>query len=513
MLLPIQPARRLGLIALFFWVSALPMTVFTLYSQHKQLTGIDILASGWLSPLILNFAWFANVFFLLGIVRLLKGGTPFKAAICAALLSLDTIRIAVVMLDEGGGSSPIYGYGWGCVLWFVSIFLLLIAVGQQLTDKDAAAGVSGFGSLLRSCGLLLIFLTLGTTAYFTTHDHSEANAAETRRLQNIAFKRGKVCKIPDPVVTQPIPSITGPLEVVIEKGVLHARYPFAQVKELLQWGIPRVRIGDTDYSMLAGVFNSVTATGEPAAILTVTESRSIRARLLETASNRVVFDHTWFREDLPANEQHYCPDYETGASTPKQLLAQALGLESTTARRELAQSEPLTTTQIAGAIIEIKEDGETTDKKFARWKAAHPDQKGTLPSHDNFNTNCPDEVGWDGRNYQPETNTGWPFRIGDQAYYPGNREYYNAICKGDFAYLYSSAFLRGKRSLLVEKRSLVDFRKLWQININLPDTDESGYDNQLRVQAVAERATKLQLELVNDRKGTVLVVEAPLNPW
>jgi hypothetical protein len=299
-----------------------------LYSGQRHLSGFEILAIGWLSPLVLNFAWFANIFFLYGIFRLLSGGVPIKSAILAALLSFDTFRLSKILLDEGGGTSPVYGYGWGAVLWFASVFVMLTAVGTRQRETNELHDYT------QPFGLFLLMITLGTASYFAIHDRMVANDAEAQRLTKIAFKRGKVCSTPEPVVTIPIRNLSGPVEVVIEKNTLHANYPFAQIKDLSKWGIPTIRIGNTDYHSYEsiapnGLIYSVPATGEPAAILFVKEPYlgTINVKLVEVSTNRTVFDQTWERESHP-NANYYCPDYHSFPSAneqPRKLLMQALG--------------------------------------------------------------------------------------------------------------------------------------------------------------------------------------------
>ncbi len=466
--------------------------------------------SGWLSPLVLNFAWFANVFFLAGITSLMKGGIPTWAAIWAGLLSLDTLRLS--QFDEGGSVTTVYGYGWGCVLWFLSIFVMMIAVGQRHKEARANGEVLAFGELLLPLGIGFVFVTLGASFYFAIHDRTQANPSEAKRLEFIAFKRGKVCSLPDPVVANPIRNFSGPLEVVIDNNALFAKYPFGQIKELLAWGIPVVRMAGTDYTMVNGALSSVTATGRPTAFLAVTESHShsIHARLLETATDRVVFDQTWTREIPPLNEQHYCPDYDNAPSQPKHLLMQALGIQVAESPSKVEERQPPATQQLKGTIIDQREGGMTRAKRYALWKEAHPGQNFGLPSHELFNANCPADIGWDGKNYESSSNTGWPFRVKEKAYYLGSREHYNATCDGEFVYLYSSQSLRGQLSMFIEKRDLRDFQQLWVAIINISDNDDGGLDNTLKVSAVSNVSHGMTIEMVNEDSGKILVVEVPL---
>jgi hypothetical protein len=513
-------ARQLSVTALTIWCCSLAFTGIVLYSGQKHLPGFEILAMGWLSPLVLNFAWFANIFFLYGIFRLLSGGVPIKSAILATLLSLDTFRFSQYLLNEGGATSPVYGYGWGAVLWFVSIFLMLAAVGTRRRETNTFNKPSDMQEWLQPLGFVLLSITLGTASYFAIHDRMVANPAEAQRLANIAFKRGKVCGAPEPVATNPIRNLSGPIELVIEKNALYANYPFAQIKDLLEWGIPTVRIGNTDYSYESTARNrslsSTPAAGAPAAILYVNETylRTISAKLVETSTNRTVFEQTWERENHPVNTNYYCPDYHSFPSLneqPRQLLMQALNIQATNATTKEIAQETRVFDRIEGNIIGRNDGGNTRAMRIARWKEMNPDSKTSVPYHEIFNTNCPSDIGWDGSNYESRQNTGWPFMVKGKAYYLRHRDRYNATCEGEFAYIYAGTARDGKYYLNIEKRDLRDFRQAWARIVVISDVSPSTREDVLKVQSIKKVTDAVTIELVNEDSGQVLFVQAPLH--
>jgi len=513
-------ARQLSVTALIIWCCSLPFTGLVLYSGQKHLPGFEILAMGWLSPLVLNFAWFANIFFLYGIFRLLAGGVPIKSAILATFLSLDTFRFSQYLLNEGGATSPVYGYGWGAVLWFISIFLMLAAVGTRRREANTSNKPSDMQEWLQPLGFVLFSITLGIATYFAIHDRMVANPAETQRLTNIAFKRGKVCGAPEPVATKPIRNLSGPIEVVIEKNALYANYPFAQIKDLLEWGIPTVRIGNTDYSYESTARNSslssTPASGAPAAILYVNESylHTISAKLVETSTNRTVFAQTWVRENHPVNTNYYCPDYHSFPSLneqPRKLLMQALNIQATSATKKEMAQEMRVFDRIEGNVIGRNDGGSTRAMKIARWKEMNPDSKTSVPYHEIFNTNCPSDIGWDGNNYESRQNTGWPFMVKGKAYYLRHRDRYNATCEGEFAYIYAGTARDGKYYLNIEKRDLRDFQQAWGRIVVISDVSPSIREDVLKVQSVKRATDAVTIELVNEDSGQVLFVQASLH--
>ena len=515
-------ARQLSVAALAIWCCSLAFTGLVLYTEQKHIPGLQILAIGWLSPLVLNFAWFANIFFLYGIFRLLSGGVPIKSAILAALLSLDTFRFSLFVLNEGGATSPVYGYGWGCVLWFVSIFLMLAATGTRHRGDNLYKKRSGMQEWLQPLGFVFLSITLVTASYFSIHDRMVANPAEGQRLANIAFKRGKVCSTPEPVVTNPIQNLSGPIEIVIEKNVLHANYPFAQVKTLLEWGIPTIRIGNTDYSYYPyestarnKLLSSAPATSAPAAILYVNESypRTISAKLVETSTNRTVFEQTWERENHPGNDNYYCPDYNSFPrlnEQPRRLLMQALNIQATNTTPKEIDQETRVLDRIEGHIIEQRDGSITREMKISRWKEMNPDSKNSYPSHERYNTNCASDVGWNDGNNNSTQDTGWPFMVKGKAYYLPKPNRYNATCEGEFAYIYAGGAGNGKYYLNIEKRDLRDFRQTWARIVIISGVSTSTRDDALKIQSVKKATNAAIIELVNEDSGRVLFVQAPL---
>lgn len=513
-------ARNVAIAALFLWVISLAPTGLVLYGGQRHLPGYEILATGWLSPLMLNFAWFANVFFLYGILRLLSGGTPIVSSAIATVLSLDTFRFDRLLLNEGGATTPVYGYGWGAILWFLSIFFMMAATGTRQRETCASAEKQGRYSELQIIGLVLLIVMLGTTACLAVYDRVVANPIEAGRLENIAFKRGKVCGAREPMASNPMSNLSGPVEVVIGKDTLHANYPFAQIKDLLAWGIPIVRVAGSDYSLDPATHNgsplSVPATGATAATLYVNETyqRSISAKLVEKSTGRTVFDQIWERESHPVNTDIYCPDYISFPNIeqqPRKLLVQALNLHAVKAEPDSANQQRSTVfDRIDGTIVGQSSGGTTRDMKYESWKKMHPDSGFKVPYHEIFNTSCPSDVGWDGEKNESRQNTGWPFMVKGVAHYPGRRDRYNATCEGDVAYIYQGFARDGMYILNIEKRDLGDFRQIWAGIVVFSGIPPSTRDDVLKVQSVKKAVDGVTIDLVNEDSGHVFLVQAPL---
>jgi len=315
--------RISSLLAAGLWCVSLALP--GLYSFGQQQSGLLILGIGWLAVLTGNLAWLANGFFVYSASRLIAGKRAVGSAFFASILSLDTFRLTETLAEKGeiGTTIPIYGYGWGAVLWIVAMFVLLAA---------AVFRESNVSKIGRAMGTLPALALAAFFAFWSINDRIEANASEKARLGGgVAFKRGEVCSAPDPAVSQPIHRFSGVLEIRAEGK----SYPFSQPKDLLGWGITVVRIGDVDYSISTdGGMAARQAKGTPSAVLWVTSAiggyGGYRAKLTESASGRIVFDHTWLRESFDGKPGPFCPAYSPFprvGEQPRKLLMEALGLD------------------------------------------------------------------------------------------------------------------------------------------------------------------------------------------
>lgn len=506
-------ARLLGASSLVLWCVSLALPSLTLYSD-KVLFGLEILLTGWLSPLMLNFAWFANVFYVFGVIKLLSGGVLRVSVVWAALLSLDTIRFAHYLLNEGGATTPVYGYGWGAVLWFVAIFILLSAADlrQHEVSKEKGSPEQTWEPR-RQIGLLLAVGTLISAGILAIHDHLLANADETRRLTAlVAFKRTSVCTAPDPVVKEPLRNFSGILEVVSpdKNSYSMSRYPFDQVKDLLEWGIPVVRVGTSDFYLTSGPkpeMMSKAATGLPSAVLMHggESNVGITARLVDAATGRVIFDQTWKRENHnDINRYIYCPDYSSFPSQdaqPRRLLMQALGVSEGTRTKQSAVEYAIFP-QVSGTVIERKDGGKTR-------KTIVAERYTGLSTHELININCPTDVGWDMRDYNALSNTGRPFKMAGVAHYLRPRDSMSAFCDAKAAYVYQGTDSHDTYYLLnIEKRSIPDFRQIWAGIVVIPIATRRN--DVLKLHGIESTNNGVILELVNDDTGEILLVKAPL---
>jgi hypothetical protein len=96
--------------------------------------GYFLAAFGWLGPLELRFAWFANVPLVACAMRMVRGLTPWRRwAFCAACLAL-TVLLPAFIPDVGQGGHHIgYIRGPSIWLWLSPFAIVLVAayIGQE----------------------------------------------------------------------------------------------------------------------------------------------------------------------------------------------------------------------------------------------------------------------------------------------------------------------------------------------------------------------------------------------
>lgn len=338
-------AHRLGQLSLVLWLLSLLLPAWALYNGD-QTPGYYVLMTGWLGPIVGNIAWFANVFFLSAAVKLVFHDRPAPiSASVGMLVALDTLRYDEVLLNEGGTTAPIYGYGAGAILWLAAISILLMATGFKLASKRQGEGIVSSHWALACClggGAMLALLVIFSAA-FSVRDRLVANPTERIRLASVAFKRGPVCSADDP---RPLAQLrlAGPLGL---RNYDHV-YPL-NPEALLEWGIPVVRSEGKDFYFRnpsdPKTMDFSYAKGNANIQLEVVKKYSqesfegfIRISMKSAESGAVAFDHTWRNEH---GFRQMCPSYFSFPKEdqePRKLVTSAL--EYTPPNRTMRYAAP-----------------------------------------------------------------------------------------------------------------------------------------------------------------------------
>ncbi|MBX8513599.1 hypothetical protein K5D69_02720 [Pseudomonas cichorii] len=176
----ILSSEVLSIVALILWIMSIFLPV-GVDSKNEITPGWLALSMGWLGIGIYQFAWFANPLFLISFLYLQASRSAVELAVMALLLSLNTFTFPMGILAP-------YGYGWGMILWFLAIALMVAAAGAFEVRNGKETGVDR-GGWLRSFGLGLAVLIGGITVSLSIYDHTNASSEDKKRLVNVAFKR------------------------------------------------------------------------------------------------------------------------------------------------------------------------------------------------------------------------------------------------------------------------------------------------------------------------------------
>jgi len=503
-------AKIWSYVALALWVVSMPLVGFVIYQGQTELSGAKVLVTGWLGIVTLNFSWLANPLFLLTFIRVQRKTHTVGMACLALLFALDTFRLNSLLLDEGGGKSAVYGYGWGFVFWMLALCAMLAAAGAQKSENDIERSnifkhpvKDSAGLAIELLGLTLLVLVLIGSVYLARSDRAKANQEERQYLTSVAFKRGPVCSAVHTAIVEPLKKADGPLGIGLF-GVW--TYPFNSPTQVLGWGVPAIRVVDRDYSYTK-IGDELLLTSVPAvlplsAVLWVkastVEGRSqVHLKLVEGGSERVVFDFSWLSEP---GESRYCPSYSaapTEVDQPRKMLIEAFGSPLVPIP---VQAESATRSANVSTAVLIETSPRTSNIPN------HAERVGSF--HNKANRNCAWDVGWTSRTTDGSIrlDIGDAFVIGEKAYYRG-KNFMHALCQNESVYLFQDLMSSGmkKHSLYIEKRSLTDFRKQWERTVEMDNDGHAAY----LLDSVEETADAFLLTVSNEGLPEQFVLKVP----
>ena len=512
----------LGHFSIVLWASSLLFPALVTYSGDS-VSGAVILMMGWLAAFGLNFAWFANIFLLYVYVKLHSSRKPIVAVSITVLLALMTFLFNEV--PEGVATSPVLGYGMGAMLWFLSIWVMTIAVVVTPPNTISQRKTENAPLKLLASTVIGIALPIVCVALIAQYGRYVANPVERVRLQSVAIKRGSVCSEEVLLASDPITHLEGPLEIRIHGAYSDGQYPFGDAKQLIEWGIPTVRMGSTDFSYEFvddnALITSVDGSGPPAVVIDVTTLRNtsasdvenrtrrggdsgsdigINIRMVETSSDRVVFDQDW-RHDTGPGRRYKCPDYSSFPGVdqePRRVVMQALGLsgdQGYDVTSQILDREGGWIQQISLNVTERRLGGITREMKNALWKESN----GVgFPPRWYYFENCPDNIVQSADRETVLQFSGLDLKREGKSYYldKSPRES-KVVCDDSHIYTYVGKQIRDGYEISIRQRNLDDFRVNWTANLLLENSVEELGDNALGISRMSYENGELMVETTN----------------
>ncbi|MFP3925108.1 hypothetical protein [Pseudomonas sp. W5-36] len=475
-------SQSLSHLAMLVWCVSLFLPVFA-KSPYKYESGGEVLLGGWMGIVVLQFAWFANPLFLFAYVRLQNGHGAITYAAIALAVSLETF-LNVPFLGA-------YGYGWGMILWFVSLALLFAAAGAHELRGGLRPTLENHG-WMRTFGIALAAGIAVAGIGLSAIDHSGANQAETARMANVAIKRGAVCRL-EPVSVSPLVTpLAGAVEIKqMSAGSQAKSNELSVVRNLLSWGFPVLRMDGRDFFYIRSdresLLSSVPARGAPGATLEVGGTREeVQLRLFDN-QHRPLLEQHWF---LQNKGEGYCPDYypdPTPEQPPRAIISAALRIVAPAVERRQAAIQ----TRLAGEVVG-RSQGSPSKPRPIR------------------NANCGQDTGW--RESERLSNVltsarAQGFWIGEQAFYPSTQFYGKALCQGETIYLYDASLpSAGQAYLTLEKRRRAGLLLVGSTFISIKDAAIAG--DTLQLESVEESSQGLIIEVSSPSLGLSFRVKA-----
>ena len=464
-------SKTVAIAASIFWLISLALPGISLYSGSYH--GFMILLLGWMSG---NFAWFANIFLGYTYFRIVISAksAPVFSVLMATALSLDTFRMTKALIDEGGGTSPVFGYGVGAVFWFMSISLFWVATAFRVREIDEASTTPSLAQrIFQGSGIgLLLTVTVGSLVFGLADRHG-ANLTERKRLESAAFKRGQVCKTEN-YRALPIPQpLNGPISISGEAAEWKY-YFWDSPLDFLKWGATTVRVDDIDYKYKDGVLGrtlvAFPAEEKESASLSIAALpySNIDVQLAFQGSVIPALNYHWI---LDAKNNIACPDLDI-RNRPRKLLLDSLGLVEP---KEVQPAKP------------------ATEKPPTIYRQIPDIVKGGADSIFNMTTSCPTgiEILNEFQNSHPEAKPlGAALKFNGEIHFFPEIKYgdVKAICSGDLLYLTHKAQIGVDRGVQITKIGLPSLKPIWRIFSLLPN----AFNNE---KAIAIRETEDQLEL------------------
>ncbi|MDU8502569.1 hypothetical protein RYB01_25760 [Pseudomonas syringae] len=480
-------------LALACWTASLFLTALG-SSSDDTLSGLDLLAMGWFALFSINFAWLANVWFLLALMRLLNRRKSDGLALLALVCAFDTMRMTQYLQNEGGGHSQIYGYGWGAVLWGLAMPLLVTASGclpgPSHVDATRAPPQTTW---LKPLGLVLCITWIIVVSVLVIGQNGSANTVEKTQLNRYAFKRTAVCGVEVAAVREPLADFSGPLALDFKTATSSGPQPFNDIETLLRWGIPSVRSDGKDFRLVnmgqEQMLTSSASSSEAAATLIINEGRTQMKATLTAPDGREVFEQIW--NNGAGGEK--CPEYSnapTAQMQPRKLLTEAFGTLPVATPKESWMNS-----STHGTVVERKE--------FTNKAAAGP------------NNGCPADTGWFASQLPKATSQYYlsqPFQIAERLYYPDRSTGRRAFCAGSSVYFYGIHPVDRGLTVQLQRREVADFRLAWITYIKIDPVVLGSDASNLQIDNITERSEDITVSITRLPRGPTVLINAKVFP-
>lgn len=316
---------------------------------EKGMHGDEVLTSGWAAIFIFNFAWFANLTYLISIINLISQNWKKALMWCGItiFLALNTFLFTGVPDTTGSNSNtPLTGYGWGFVCWGLA-FLFMLATCISYEEENSY--IQTFAKKPCRINEYIVLTVIAVTAAGSFYGYQTNDGKNTvADARGMVFSLMPECGREIPTVTQPIKNFSGVVQFIEVNpgGYTDTRSSMLFVEDLFNVGATTVQFDGIEYSRLNNrltqkILTSDNSQAADAQVLRdiqhTREMHSIQIRVIESSTRRIVFDNTWeTKEPQIAGQTRRvtCPGWQRYSESlgrvvyyPRQGLREAFGLQ------------------------------------------------------------------------------------------------------------------------------------------------------------------------------------------
>jgi hypothetical protein len=130
--------RDMGIwISVALYALCLAFPAYYIGDTHEPQSSLSLLLMGWLGPLDGHFSWFANLFYLLALIKYKKPNVSAGLGILALILALSFIAHERIIVSEAPTYKNIVGYGYGYFFWIAAIGQLSLTQILSINFKNS----------------------------------------------------------------------------------------------------------------------------------------------------------------------------------------------------------------------------------------------------------------------------------------------------------------------------------------------------------------------------------------
>ncbi len=182
-------------ISIALFVTALFLPGYYIREWYEPVYSLHLLAMGWLGPLDGHISWYANVFFLISLLKCKDSTASFLWALLSFFLAVSFLAYDEVIVSEAPSYTKITAYGFGYMLWVASIGIL--SLGQFLDASKKHGKVytySIFAWLAVVSGVYLTHYAVGDDSRYSVATERDTTFSEKCKVstQQIFGKAEKV---------------------------------------------------------------------------------------------------------------------------------------------------------------------------------------------------------------------------------------------------------------------------------------------------------------------------------